>query len=136
MRHKPKSGITLPELIGVFALVSVLCASLLPHLLEFHQATKLSKLRFNLERLRLRIDEFRYRNGHAPPQLDALFESGHEVVFDNPFSTSEVGAKNRVQVVDVHPPDRSHVSPGGIGGWLYNPSTGGIWADTEPFLEE
>ena len=49
VRTKIKAGITIPELIGIFAMIGVLCAAITPHLLEIREASSLSKLRFNLE---------------------------------------------------------------------------------------
>ena len=130
-----KTGITVPELLGVVALVGVLCAAVVPHLVEFRQATRLSKLRFNLERLRTRIDEYRQRHGQPPQRLEELVSQDAEPIYDNPMCLAPQ-LRGRVKIIDVDPPHTEHVTPMGYGGWLYNPETGGIWADTQSCLVE
>ena len=83
MVNKLRAGITIPELIGVFALLGVLCAAIVPHLLEFREASRLSMLRFQLEKLRLRIDEYRQRTGQPPEKLGELFNRPTEPVPEN-----------------------------------------------------
>ena len=136
MSHIRKTGITVPELIGVFALLGVLCAAIVPHLDDFRQATRLSKLRFNLERLRTRIDEYRERHGHPPNCLEKLSENDGEPIAENPLSMAPERHRGRVKIIEVDPPTAEDVTPLGFGGWLYNPKTGRIWADTKSYLGE
>ncbi len=160
MANKLKRGITIAELIGIFAMLGVLCIAVTPHLWEFREAKKLSALRFTLEKLRQRIDDYRHRHGQPPKELgDAFAESkldqpGGVVkraadnassdfpiedsceVFENPMSNAAIGSRNRVKNISVDPPGVEHVTRSGLGGWLYNPTTGGVWADAESFLDE
>jgi len=150
---KLKRGITIAELIGIFAMLSVLCAAVTPHLLEVREANKLSMLRFKLQKLRQRIDDYRHRHGHPPKELgDAFAESENAVppdlngdhqskgnpneIPENPLSNAMSGSRNRVKNINVDPPGVEQVTGAGLGGWLYNPITGGVWADSESFLDE
>lgn len=135
MSRVRKNGITVPELLGVFALVGVLCAAIVPQLLELRQATKLSKLRFNLESLRTRIDTYRQRHGRPPSKLEDI-ASESEPIYENPMSLAPEHLRNRVKVIAVDPPTDGHLTPYNSGGWLYNPDTGGVWADSAGFLSE
>ena len=118
-------------------MLGVLCAAITPHLVEIREASRLSKLRFNLERLRQKIDDYRQRTGHAPETLDEVFgDEKTQLIPENPVSNAAADRRNHVKIIDSDPPDLRHVSGRGLGGWLYNPDTGGIWADNESFLVE
>ena len=127
-------GITIAEFVGVFAMLGVLFAAMAPHLLAVDEASRLAKLRFNLEKLRLRIDEYRQNRGSAPPRLsDALPGSP---LLENPLSKAPAGCRNRVKLIAIDAPEPQHATKSGLGGWLYNPKTGGIWVDHGAFLSE
>lgn len=136
MLRVQKPGITVPELIGILALLGVLYAAVAPHWEAFRQDTQLSQLRFNLERLRTRIDEYRKQYGQPPGHLDDLCVEDGEPICENPLSLAPEKHRGRTKVIDVDPPTTKQVTPLGFGGWLYNPQTGGVWADSEALLGE
>jgi type II secretory pathway pseudopilin PulG len=132
-----RTGISLPEVIGVFAMLVVLSTAITPHLRQVREASRLSKLRFNLQKLRKRIDDYRNRNGgHPPAELEDAFEDSPTEIPENPFSNSYAGMRNRTKKIDSDAPLPRQVTASGFGGWLYNPRTGGIWADHGQFLYE
>ena len=152
MVRRFKRGITIAELIGIFAMLGVLCAAVTPHFFEFREANRLSKLRFTLDKLRQRIDDYRQRHGFPPHELADAFadtevpkhlrdvdnpgDDHPSEVFENPMSNAAIGSRNRVKNIQVDPPDVENATRSGLGGWLYNPTTGGVWADAESFLDE
>lgn len=139
MKSSLKKGITIPELVGILAMIGVLCGTIVPHLLQTREASQLSNLRFNLKKLRQKIEDYRKRSGGEPPARlkDALdADSLEDVLPDNPVSHALDGHRNRVKKIDTDPPLPSQVTPAGMGGWLYNPKTGGLWPDHQKFLDE
>ncbi len=132
----PRKGINVAEVLGIIAMVGVLCGAFVPHLLRVDEADRLSKLRFNLQKLRQRIDDFRSRHGRPPssPQ-EAFSEEPVEAIPDNPFSVS-IDEKNRVREIYSDEPTVHQAMPAGIGGWLYNPVSGKVWPDHADFLSE
>ncbi len=146
MKQLLKKGISLPEVVGIFAMLGVLCGAVMPHLINVRKATQLSKLRFNLQNLRQRIDDYRNRHGKPPEELTEVYDHRAELkkieaVTDtvpppNPVSRALTGLRNRVKKIDSHPPSPQHITKSGTGGWLYNPATGGVWADNVRFVSE
>lgn len=137
MKQLLKKGISVPEIVGIFAMVGVLCGAITPHLLNVREASQLTKLRFNLQKLRKRIDDYRSRHGRPPQDpREAFADSPSEELPDNPLCQSVDGVQNRVKKIDADPPSAAHVTSGDWGGWLYNPETGGIWADSKQFVTE
>jgi len=132
-----KKGISLAELLGIFAMLGVLCGAITPHLLHVREASRLTKLRFNLEKLRQRIEDYRSRHGRPPDHpIDAFQDVGELAIPENPISNGADGYRYQVKKIDSDPPAIHQVTASGMGGWLYNPETGGIWPDHERFLEE
>ena len=138
MKSSLKKGISIPEIIGIFAMIGILCGAIVPHLLQTHEASQLSKLRFNLKKLRQKIDDYRNRQGRPPVRLaDALVdEEDSPRLPDNPLSNAFEGHRNRVKKIDSDPPLVGDVTDSGMGGWLYNPRTGGVWPDHLDHLSE
>lgn len=132
-----KRGLTLAEVVGVLAMLAVLGAAITPHLRQARDAARLSKLKFNLQKLRKRIDDYRQRTNDVPPaDLQGLYTEDDSEVPDNPFSTLDQGLRNRIKIVDRDPPTIHDVTHGDRGGWLYNPGTGGVWADHQQYLDQ
>lgn len=138
MRQLLKKGISVPEVVGIFAMLGVLCGAVTPHLINVREATQLSKLRFNLQKLRQKIDDYRNRHGKPPEELSRVFtkDTSQSIVPPNPVSNALEGLRNRVKKIDCDPPSPRHVTKSGMGGWLYNPMTGGVWADHMRFVTE
>ncbi len=132
MKRLLRKGLNVAELIGIFAMVGVLCGVITPHLLKVKRAGQVSKLRFNLQKLRKRIEAYQSREGKPPEDVTLALET--DGVPDNPLSKSD--DRNYVKRIQSDPPSGRDLSPSGSGGWLYNPRTGGIWADHPTFVAE
>lgn len=132
MKRLLRKGLNVAELIGIFAMVGVLCGVITPHLLKVKRAGQVSKLRFNLQKLRKRIEAYQSREGKPPVNLTLALES--KEVPDNPVSKST--DRNFVKRIQSDPPSGRDLSPAGSGGWLYNPQTGGVWVDHPKFVAE
>ena len=134
MKRLLRKGWNLAEVIGIFAMLGVLCGAIMPHLMKVREASQVSRLRFNLQKLRKQIEDYQNRTGQPPVSLEKAIES--EELPENPMSTSSEGFRNHVRRIDVDPPKPRHVTTAGRGGWLYNPITGGVWPDHVRFLTE
>jgi len=136
MKRSQRKGLSLPEIVGVIVMIGVLCAAVTPHFLQAHTASRISKLRFNLQKLRQQIDDFRTRHGRPPENLaDALIQQD-ETIPENPFSVAPPEFRARVRQIDSDPPLPRDMTSSVRGGWLYNPKTGGIWPDHARHLFE
>ena len=129
MRRSLRRALSLPEVLGVLAMIGVLCISVTPHFLQAGKANRLSKLRFNLQKLRQKVDDYRARQGQPPGRLEDVMLPGERMP-ENPFhaSTSKFRAR-RVKRTDADPPLAHEMTAMNMGGWLYNPETGGVWVD-------
>ena len=134
MNRLLRKGLNLAEVVGIFAMLGVLCGAIMPHLLKVREASQVSKLRFNLQKLRKRIEDYQTRTGDPPASLAEAIDS--QELPENPLSTSSEGFRNRVKRINEDPPQARHVTSAGRGGWLYNPATGGVWPDHDRFLHE
>ena len=54
---------------------------------------------------------------------------------ENAFSEAISGCRNQVRLIESDPPEAMHVTPGNLGGWLYNPQTGGVWIDHQEYFQ-
>lgn len=132
-----RNGVNLAELIGICAMLGVLCGAFVPHLLKSHEASQLVKLRFNLQKLRKCLANYRERYGKPPKALaESMLESPNEPLPENPYSLAPEGFRNRVRLIESEHPRASDLTPGLVGGWLYNPQIGAVWPDHPDFLDE
>lgn len=142
MKSSLRKGVSLAELLGVVAMLGVLCMAITPHLLQASESSRRAKLRFNLEKLRQRIEDYRTRHGRPPAhpkdayEMDAYETVESAEIPENPISNGLAGHRHRVKKISADPPTIDEVTASGMGGWLYNPETGGIWADHERYLDE
>lgn len=145
----PRAGFTLIEVLIVVVLVAILAATMIPQLSSSATDAKESSLRADLKSLRTQIDMYKLdHNGQLPaitggalPQLTsatdangnagatgASFPYGPYIL--NGFPPNPVTGKSTVTAATSFPP----TSESGNGGWLYNPSTGQIAADSQNYL--
>lgn len=147
--RSPRVGFTLIEVLIVVVLVAILAATLIPQLSSSAIDAKESSLRADLKSLRTQIDMYKLdHNGQLPaitggalPQLTsatdangntgaagASFPYGPYIL--NGFPPNPITGKLTVTAATSFPP----ASESGNGGWLYNPSTGQIAADSQNYL--
>jgi hypothetical protein len=53
---------------------------------------------------------------------------------ENPLSRQPIPPRPLVRHIGHDPARASDLTPGNEGGWLYSPTTGGVWADHDPLF--
>ena len=148
MKARRNSGFTLVEVLIVVVIMAVLAATIIPQFADSTTDAKISTLKFNLHTLRSQIELYRtHHDGKLPSgtmieltkATDVSGAQGTGVNFpfgpylrtlpDNPFSNS-----NTVTVITSSPATAGDTT--GTGGWLFNTTTGELWADHEDYVTE
>lgn len=148
-RRSRRAGFTLIEVLIVIVIVAILAATLVPQFSSSAMDAKESSLRADLKSLRTQIGVYMLdHNGQPPailsgglPQLTsatdangnmgaqgASFPYGPYVL--NGFPPNPITGASTVTAMTASPP----TAQSGNGGWLYNPSTGQIAADSQNYL--
>lgn len=136
MTRSLRKAMSLAEIVGVMVMLGVLCVAITPHFLQAGKASQLSKLRFNLQKLREKVEAFRTKNGQPPLELQEALDAG-EPMPENPFSTAaHPHLRSRVKQIASQSPGSRDITPWEEGGWLYNPASGAIWPDHSLYLDE
>ena len=73
--------------------------------------------------------------GDARPVGQTLIHPYLKTLPENAFSEAIPGCRNQVRLIESDPPEAMHVTPGNLGGWLYNPQTGGVWIDHQEYFQ-
>lgn len=148
MKARRLSGFTLVEVLIVVVIMAVLAATIIPQFADSTTDAKVSTLKFNLHTLRSQIELYRtHHDGKLPSgtlieltkSTDATGAQGTGANYpygpyvrelpDNPFTNS-----NTVTVIATSPATPADCT--GSGGWLFNTTTGEIWADSEDYVTE
>jgi prepilin-type N-terminal cleavage/methylation domain-containing protein len=148
MKARRSSGFTLVEVLIVVVIMAVLAATIIPQFADSTTDAKESTLKFNLHTLRSQIELYRtHHDGDLPSgtlieltqatNVSGTAGTGTGFPFgpyirtlpDNPFSNSST-----VTVIAVSPATPAQVT--GTGGWLFNTTTGELWADHEDYVTE
>lgn len=148
MKARRSSGFTLVEVLIVVVIMAVLAATIIPQFADSTTDAKVSTLKFNLHTLRSQIELYRtHHDGKLPSSTlveltkatNVSGTQGTGVNFpfgpylrqlpDNPFSNA-----NTVTVITASPATAAQVT--GTGGWLFNATTGELWADNEDYITE
>lgn len=140
-----RSAFTLIEVLIVVVLMAVLAATIIPQFSSSATDAKTSSLKFNLQSMRSQIELYKlHHSGAIPkltagglPQLTSATDAGGNTgtagasypygpymvngLPVNPFSNSST-----VTAITTSPPT---ATSGSNGGWLYNTTTGQIYAD-------
>ena len=141
MRQNPSSGFTLVEVLIVVLIMAVLAATIIPQFTVSTTDAKVSTLKFNLHTLRAQLELYRNHHEGDPPSATLIeliketdakgnIGSGPNFPFGpymdkiplNPFTTSAT-----ITPISASPATAANVT--GNGGWLFNATTGEIWAD-------
>ena len=145
-----RSAFTLVEVLIVVVIMAVLAATIIPQFADSTTDAKVSTLKFNLHTMRSQIELYRtHHDGKLPSATlveltkatDVTGAQGTGVNFpfgpylrelpDNPFSN-----KNIVTVIAASPPTVANVTANNGGGWLFNTTTGELWADNDKWFAE
>lgn len=148
MKARRLSGFTLVEVLIVVVIMAVLAATIIPQFADSTTDAKASTLKFNLHTLRSQIELYRtHHDGKLPSgtlveltkSTDSTGAQGTGASYpygpyvrelpNNPFTNN-----NTVTVIATSPATPADVT--GSGGWLFNTTTGEIWADSEDYVTE
>jgi general secretion pathway protein G len=140
-RKQTRSAFTLVEILIVVVIMAILAATIIPQFTDSTKDAKASTGKFNLHTLRSQIQLYRaHHEGNAPgndlaelmasTNSDGTIGTGASYPYGpyisempvNPFTNSAT-----VKVITNDPATAGDVT--GTGGWLYNPTSGGIWLD-------
>lgn len=145
-----RSGFTLVEVLIVVVIMAVLAATIIPQFADSTTDAKISTLKFNLHTLRSQLELYRtHHDGDLPSgtmieltqATDVDGNAGTGVNFpygpyirtipDNPFT-----GKNVVTSISSSPATIGDVTANNAGGWLFNETTGELWADHADYVTE
>jgi general secretion pathway protein G len=145
-----RSAFTLVEVLIVVVIMAVLAATIIPQFADSTTDAKVSTLKFNLHTLRSQIELYRtHHDGKLPSgslveltkatDVTGAQGTGPNYPFgpylrtlpDNPFSNL-----NTVTVIAASPATAANVTANNGGGWLFNTTTGELWADNEDWILE
>ncbi len=145
MLHRQKAAFTLIEVLIVVVILAVLAATVIPQFTDSTTDAKRSSVLFNLHTLRSQIQLYRAHHEGKVPSADLgelLIATNAEgsASGDTPFGPylSKIPVNNftnsdTIKTVTAKP-QASDVSDS--DGWLYNTTTGEIWANHEDLLDE
>lgn len=131
---------TLIEVLIVVVIMAVLAATVIPQFASSTADAKQSAVKFNTHTLRSQIELYKIHHGAYPddltgdslPQLLIKTDAAGDPSDDGPFGpyldgdipANPFDNSNKVTSTDEEAPT-THT--GTLGGWQYNPTTGGIW---------
>jgi general secretion pathway protein G len=151
LRSDRRLGFTLIEISIVVAIVAVLAATVIPHFSSSADDAEDRVVRHNIQVLRLQIDLYKLdHKGGAPDgsgdlaqlvsatDVDGNIGAAGPVLCCGPYIGSipenpyTLSAKVRLYEGSTPPP------PSGApdAGWIYQPSTGGIWCDNPAVIDK
>lgn len=149
-RRAQRQGFTLVEVLLVVVIMAILAATVVSQFNSSTDDAKVSSLRFNLNAIRSQVELYKAQhNGVLPtvtsgglPQLtgttNAAGATGTGSSYPyGPYLVNGVPANplNGVKTVTVttdNPPTASTAT----GGWFYNETTGGFWANSSGHLAD
>src|SRR5262245_61497124 len=129
--------------IGVLIFVvtmALLAATIIPQFTDSTKDAKASTVQFNLHTLRSQIQLYRTQHSGASPSatLAELMAStdasgavgtGANFPYGPYLRDVPVNAFNNKKTITTTTEDPLTTAPAGTTGWIYNPTTGGIWID-------
>jgi prepilin-type N-terminal cleavage/methylation domain-containing protein len=143
--HLPRSAFTLIEVLIVVVIMALLAAVIIPQFSDSTKDAKLGNARFNVQTLRSQLELYRsHHDGLTPDGVLSQLLTSTDIagakggganypygpylkqIPTNPFNDSA-----SIKVITNDPAQSADVT--GSGGWLYNPSTGGIWIDNATY---
>lgn len=147
MSTTERDGFSLVEVVIVVVVMAVLAAVLAPQFADNSDEAIQSNAEFNLHTLRTQIDLYRSQHGGRNPSASLVelttttdasgtigrgsgFSLGPYIrdIPSNPFTGND-----RITTISHSPVSQEDMS--GLGGWLYNPSSGDVWIDYPGFVD-
>jgi len=144
MSARRRTGFTLVEVLLVVVILAILAATVIPQFTESGENAKESAVMQNLRTLRAQIEMYQLQHNGAVPsavdlsQLTSKTTAAGVVSTTGEFGPYFVGGVpynpynnlNTVVATTSDPP----TAPSGTAGWLYNVTSGGIWANSAEAL--
>ena len=143
-----RTGFTLVEVLIVVTIMAILAGAIIPQFINSAADAKASTNKLNLRMMRSQIALYGSQHNNAPPSgtlielLKSTNANGSQGTGPNfpygpylreiPVNAATNSAS--VKVITNNPAAAADVTSG--GGWLYNPTTGGIWIDSPVLFAE
>ena len=137
MRKHARNAFTLIEILIVVVIMAVLAATIIPQFSSSVDDSKANQQSFNLHSLRTQIELYRLQhNGVFPAITNNLEQLTSRTLVTGVVDSSGTLGPYIFEAIPDNPITQSNVVTAtttgknyGGGGWLYNASTGEIWAD-------
>jgi len=141
-QRSTRSAFTLVEVLIVVVIMAILAATIIPQFTDSTKDAKESTSKFNLHTMRSQIELYKAHHNGILPSADLAelikatdadgadggpFGPYMREIPANPFTNSKT-----VTSTGDNPPTSATAG----AGWLYNPTTGGIWIDHEDYLNQ
>lgn len=150
MKKQVRQGFTLVEVLIVVVIMAVLAATIIPQFSDSTKDAKLSSLKFNLHTLRSQIQMYKSQHDGKLPTATLIeltsktdtsgtVGTGATHVYGPYIATippNQFSGKNAIKSITNTPPAAGDVTANNGGGWLYNATTGEIWADDATYLTQ
>lgn len=131
-----RAAFTLIEVLLVVVIMAILAATVVPSFTDSSTDAKESTLSFNLHTLRAQIELYKmHHDGEPPAELEDLTKVDDDGF--GPYLTSGVPFNpitntNTTASTGATPESPPDAPSGGEEGWLYNATTGNVWANSDP----
>ncbi|MBX3413786.1 MAG: prepilin-type N-terminal cleavage/methylation domain-containing protein [Pirellulales bacterium] len=145
MRARRRTGFTLVEVLLVVVILAILAATVIPQFTESGENAKESATMQNLRTLRSQIEMYKLQHNGAVPSNANLSQLTGKTNADGTANASGAFGPYLIGGVPFNPYNNSNTvttttnnppsaAVEGGAGWLYNTTTGGIWANTDEAL--
>lgn len=132
-----RRGFSLIELVIVIIIMGVISAIAIPRMIKGADNADITGLRADLAVLRGAMEMCRYEHAGFPADATDFTTwmttdvggKGPYVIKIPALKTGVNAGQSGVAVTAANPPAAGDVDGGATIGWLYNPTTGGIWAN-------
>ena len=140
-RKRLPRAFSLIELVIVIIIMGVISAIAIPRMMRGTDNADVTGLQSDLAVLRSAMEMCRYEHGAYPADADAFVAQlttvvsgyGPYIIKVPPLKTGVKKGEAGVMVIVTDPPA---AADGGDFGWLYNATTGGIWANDIEHLDK
>ena len=158
MKRSGRPGTWFMEVVIVATFVAGIAGVLMPFCAHTEREDARQRTLHNLQKIRSQVRQYSVdHQGRMPANLDSLtcvtdidgnpihgdarqadqtqIHAYLKTLPENAFSEAIAGHRNQVRLVESDPPEAIHITPGNLGGWLYNPRTGGVWIDHHEYFQ-
>jgi type II secretion system protein G len=147
MQSRKNRGFTLIEVLIVVVVLAILAATIIPKFSDSTRQAKSSNAQFNLHALRSQVELYRvHHNGTVPTLLNFSKQLTQKTKADGTVDNTSGEYGPYLQHIPLNPfnNDRTVVDAGGNppsqvnssgGGWLYDETSGNLWANEVNHLQ-